>query len=58
MRSADVEARSRFSERVELHLVEIPKNVHSHIEMALPPEPWARDGHVLKEDSESEEFLV
>jgi hypothetical protein len=56
---ADVEAGSRFAERVELYRVEIPKNVHSHAEKALPPEPWARDGHVLKkEDSESEEFLV
>jgi hypothetical protein len=57
-RSVDVEAGRRFSERVELHRVEIPKSLPGHIEKALPPEPWARDGHVLKEDSESEEFLV
>jgi hypothetical protein len=58
-RSVDVEAGRRFPERVELHRVEIPKSLPSHIEKALPPEPWARDGHVLKkEDSESEEFLV
>ena len=39
VRPADVEAGSRFPERVELYRVEIPKSVHNHIENALPPEP-------------------
>jgi len=61
----DIEAGTRSPGPVELQRVRVSKTcslIHAskmggHVEKALPPEPWARHGCILKkEDSESEEF--